>query len=68
MSAEAFRPYPIESPRLAKTLRGELERLRNEALASAFDPVDWADFRNKRGVVEGIEIAIAACKRHEEPN
>jgi hypothetical protein len=68
MSAEAFRPFAVDSPRLAKTVRGDLESIRAEMLASAFQAQSWDDFLKQRGIFEGIEIAIAACRRHEEQN
>lgn len=61
--SSAVRFYSPEHPALAHTVRGKLEVRRAKLSAEITDGFssDWPDYRQRVGVIKGIDEAIQCC-------
>jgi len=66
MAGPAFQLYAADHPALARTLRGFLERIAAEKTAQLISAQDWPDFKERRGVIQGIALAITECVEAEK--
>ena len=58
-----FDVYALDSPQAARTFRARLEKRKNELQSYILtgDVMDWADYRRRVGVIEGIDEALRVC-------
>ena len=66
--SEAFRVYSMDAPQQPRTLKEKINRRRNE-LANYIvngQVSDWADYRRRIGVIEGLEEAMVLCDEVED--
>jgi hypothetical protein len=66
-SPSAVRLFAIEHPSLARGLRARLERRQQElviAVGTGYAQ-DWADYKERVGVIKGLGEAIEQCKLAE---
>ncbi len=68
MSGEpvSIRLYPTDSPILPRTLRGRLEQRAAELIQALLYAQDWADYRQRVGVIAGLGEAIEMCGQIEK--
>lgn len=60
----AFEVYALDTPQAARTIKGKLEKARADlvsVLAAPNTVKDWADYRHRVGVIEGIDEALRVC-------
>lgn len=55
-----------DHPSLATNLLRELQTERAAQSAGLADSADWADFQRRRGILEGLDIAIARCENAQK--
>ena len=62
--AEAFRTFAVDPPYLAQALRKRLMEVKNDLAVQLADGYakDWADYRHRIGVIEGITMAVGLCE------
>lgn len=60
---EGFSVYALDTPQSARTIKKLLERRRAELADYIItgDVMDWADYRRRVGVLEGIDEALRVC-------
>lgn len=65
---EPVREFMGDHRRLALTLQQMLEKVRAEQseMVVKGGPKDFAEYRNRLGVIEGLDIAIAHCKAAQD--
>lgn len=64
MAEQAFRTFAVDAPYAAQTLRKRLMDRKvelSEALIGGYAQ-DWADYRHRVGIMEGLNQAIAICE------
>ena len=63
LSGDAFTIHAVDTPRVARTIRGKLERRRAELAEFIVQGtvMDWADYKRRVGVLEGIDEALRVC-------
>lgn len=68
MTDPAFRLYAAEHPQLARTLRAKLEHRRAELIIQLGEGFagDWADYKERSGVIKGLKEAIDICEQAEK--
>jgi hypothetical protein len=71
MSAEAlqaFQLYSLDHPQVARTLRGKLLARKVELVGqmAAGNAQDFADYKQRVGVIRGIDEALAICEEIEK--
>lgn len=73
--ANALYPHPAQypvafvqddHPNLARNLERELEVSRANQVEGFISAKDWPDFQKRRGVVEGLDLAIALCQNQQK--
>lgn len=52
-----------DHPSLARNLERDLGVARAEQVSGLTAAKDWADFQKRRGIIDGIEIAISLCQK-----
>jgi flagellar motor switch protein FliG len=52
-----------DHPALSRNLLRELQAERAKHYESLISAKDWADFEKRRGLIHGIEAAIALCEK-----
>lgn len=57
---------PDDHPLLATNMLRELQTERHAQLAGLADSADWDDFQRRRGILEGLDIAIARCENAQK--
>lgn len=62
----AVRFFAPDHPTLANTLRAKLEKRKAELMLGMTYAGDWADFNQRRGVIFGLDEAIAFCAETEK--
>lgn len=62
----AFQIHAADHPALARTLRGHLEKLVAEKTSQLGSAQDWPDFKERRGVIQGLTLAITECVEAEK--
>jgi hypothetical protein len=55
-----------DHPALSRNLLRELQAERAKHYESLISAKDWADFEKRRGLIHGVEIAIALCTASKE--
>lgn len=62
-SAVSF--YPADHPALNITVKSRLEALRREHQENLGSGIaqDWADYKNRCGIIQGLTIGIEFCDR-----
>ncbi len=55
-----------DHPALSRNLLRELQAERAKHYESLISAKDWADFEKRRGLIHGVEIAIALCTAAKE--
>jgi hypothetical protein len=55
-----------DHPGLARNLERDLREERDIQFNCLVSAKDWADFQRRRGIVEGLEIAISRCERSKK--
>lgn len=67
VEVEPVREFVGDHHRLALTLHQQLIKARAETAASIITgaPKDFPEYRNRVGVVEGLDIAIALCEQSQ---
>ncbi len=55
-----------DHPSLARNLERDLVSARNNEIEGLTAAKDWPDFQKRRGMIEGINVAIALCQRAKE--
>lgn len=55
-----------DHPSLARNLERELVSSRANHVEGFTSAKDWPDFQKRRGIVEGIDIAIALCQNQQK--
>ncbi len=61
--SDAFTIHAVDTPRVARTIRGKLNK-RKEELSDFIvsgQVMDWADYKRRVGVLEGIDEALRVC-------
>lgn len=61
--AGAVRIFAVDTPRTAETLKAKLLQLvanHTQQLADGYAQ-DWPDYQRRRGVVQGLKLAIDEC-------
>lgn len=66
VEAAAYQFFAADHPSLPRTLRGRLEILQSKKLAELYFSQDWADFQKRRGVMDGLSLAITECAEAEK--
>ena len=64
----AVRLFTYDHPLRSRTLRGKLEQERKnliEVMAIGYAQ-DWADYKHRIGVIEGLKKAIDICAEEEK--
>ncbi len=58
-----FEVFALDSPHAARTFRAKLEKRKRELESYILtgDVMDWADYRRRVGVIEGIDEALRVC-------
>lgn len=68
MADRAVRLYAEDHPALARTLRAKLEKrqveLGGQLMAGSVQ--DWPDYKQRLGVIRGLDEAIELCKAEEK--
>lgn len=64
--ASAVNIYGLDHPRLARTVKAKLEKLKAETLLALPCAQGWDDFNKRVGQIRGIEDAIALCEQTEK--
>ena len=66
-SPSAVRLFAFEHPSLARGLRAKLQQRQAELIGAVGTGYaqDWADYKKRIGVIEGLGEAIEACKQAE---
>lgn len=65
---DGARIYALDHPQIARTLKERLAKRKHE-LGSAIvygSAMDWADYKERIGVVKGIDEAIVICDQVEK--
>lgn len=55
-----------DHPNLARNLERDLREAKAAHVEGFVSAKDWPDFQKRRGIVEGLDIAIALCQRARE--
>lgn len=55
----------FEHPGLANALRGRLLKRKQELTEALAYAQDWADFRCRKGALDGLDEAVAICQELE---
>lgn len=55
-----------DHPNLPFRLEKDLAAARAAEVEGFISAKDWPDFQKRRGVVEGIELAISICQRQQK--
>lgn len=60
--------FPLDHPRLSRTLKGKLEQRRIELMAQLANgnAEDWPDYKERVGAIRGLEQAIAIAAEIEK--
>lgn len=62
---EAFQVYSMDHPNLPRTLRGRLAEQQTRLLAQLLASLDWPDFKERRGRIQGLTDAMKLCDEME---
>ena len=54
-----------DHPNLSRNLLRDLQAERDQCYAGLLASKDWPDFERRRGLVNGLDTAIALCKQAE---
>jgi len=57
----AVRLFASDHPALARTVKARLERRRLELIEQLTGAQDWADYKHRIGVIEGLREAAMHC-------
>ncbi len=66
MAASAIQFFAPDHPALGRTLRGKLEKMKAEKLEDLLVSQDWPDFKQRKGVIDGLQEAITECVEAEK--
>ncbi len=55
-----------DHPSLARNLERDLQTSKADYIQALTASKDWGDFQKRRGVIEGLDIAISLCQRARE--
>jgi hypothetical protein len=55
-----------DHPNLARNLERDLQEAKKASIEGLTAAKDWGDFQRRRGVIEGLDIAISHCQRAKE--
>ncbi len=55
-----------DHPNLARNLERELASARADQVEGFTSARDWPDFQKRRGIVEGLELAISLCQQQQK--
>jgi hypothetical protein len=55
-----------DHPNLARNLERDLQTSKAASIEGLTAAKDWGDFQRRRGVIEGLDIAISLCQRARE--
>jgi hypothetical protein len=60
--------YPLDHPRMARTLAGRIEKRRIELQAqlASGNAADWPDYKERVGAIRGLQEAIDIAKEIEQ--
>lgn len=58
--------FPLDDPRLARTLRGKLSERIGQLYNTLMLASDWADFKQRLGHLQGMREAIDICEQMEQ--
>lgn len=66
--AEAFRTYALDQPQTARTVRARILKYRQEQIEQLGTGYarDFADYKNRAGVIEGLNIAAGIAEEVEK--
>ena len=61
--SDAFTIHAVDTPRVARTIRGKLIQRKVELadFIVSGQVNDWADYKRRVGVLEGIDEALRVC-------
>lgn len=59
----AVRFYTPDHPALTNTVRARLKKRRDELSTQLLSSQDWPNFTERRGVIAGLDEAIAICEQ-----
>ena len=62
----AFQLYAGDHPAIPRTLRARLEKLAADKTGQLGSAQDWPDFCARRGVIQGLALAIEECREAEK--
>lgn len=57
----AFRTFAVDTPRTAATLKAQLQQRKNTDQSLLHTAMDWADYKQRVGIIRGLDIAINLC-------
>lgn len=63
---DPIRLYAEDHPALALKLRAKLERRQTELFGGLTVAQDWADYKERVGVIRGLQEAIDICEAEEK--
>lgn len=55
-----------DHPSLSRNLERDLGAARADQVEGFTSAKDWADFQKRRGIVEGLDLAISLCQKARE--
>ena len=58
--------FGLDNPRLSQTLKGVLLKRKSELLINLTNAEDWPDFKERVGVIKGVQEAIDVCDEIEK--
>jgi len=63
MSADTrgFSVFALDHPQAVRTLRMKLERRRADRLSELIVSQDWPDFKERVGILKGLDEALQDC-------
>ena len=59
---EGFNIIAMSEPFQARTFRDRLQVLYDERFGRLITCQDWADYQRRRGVLEGLKLALDECE------
>ncbi len=64
--SSGFSMFALDSPRDLRTIRAKIERLKADHIAMLASAQDWPDYKERKGVILGLELALHECDEMEQ--